>query len=436
MTQVGTGTDPLNAGGLYIETMCTDASGNVYAAGRFQDIGGKAYVAKWDGTAWSEVGTGNNALDANDYILSICFDHAGHLYAAGKFKNSGGLFAYVAMWNGTNWTEVGAGQNLGLSGGYIQDFTSICADASGNIYAVGDITDNTAGNYEVSKWDGTNWTEVGVLNANSTINSVAVDGNKVYVAGAFTNSTPGSGHPYLAEWDGTSWSEVGAGSGALNAGDVINVVAVDASHNVYVGGEFQDLSFHKYIAKWNGSSWSELGGAASLGQSQDVGGVYALITDASGNVYAAGGMLDANTNEFVGKWNGTSWSNLGNLAGNNFVNALATDNTNFYAGGAFMNSSSSPYVAKYTPATGIGEIVALSSTLSPNPANGAFEISFGKLTSATITLTDLTGKAMETWEANEAAKVQCNIQKYATGIYLVRIATIDGQSQTIKIVKE
>ena len=54
---------------------------------------------------WGELG-GLNALAANDHIYSICSDKYGNIYAAGNFKNSQGK-RYVALWNGTNWSELG-----------------------------------------------------------------------------------------------------------------------------------------------------------------------------------------------------------------------------------------------------------------------------------------------------------------------------------------
>ena len=44
-----------------INCLTKDASGNMYAAGYFTNASGKYYVAKWNGSAWSELG-GTNAL--------------------------------------------------------------------------------------------------------------------------------------------------------------------------------------------------------------------------------------------------------------------------------------------------------------------------------------------------------------------------------------
>ena len=46
-----------------IAGICTDESGNIYAAGYFTNHSGNSYVAKYNGTVWSELG-GANALGA------------------------------------------------------------------------------------------------------------------------------------------------------------------------------------------------------------------------------------------------------------------------------------------------------------------------------------------------------------------------------------
>ena len=47
-----------------------------------------SYVAKWDGTTWSELGTGTNALNADDWIFSVCSDRYGNIYTGGLFTDT------------------------------------------------------------------------------------------------------------------------------------------------------------------------------------------------------------------------------------------------------------------------------------------------------------------------------------------------------------
>ena len=61
-----------------------------------------------------------------------------------------------------------------------------------------------------------------------------------------------------------------------------------------------------HIAKWDGSSWS------ALGQGVD-GMVHALVFDSTGNLYVGGNFTEAGGLDNIAKWgDGSSWSALGN----------------------------------------------------------------------------------------------------------------------------
>ena len=130
-----------------IFSVCSDASGNIYAAGSFTNSSGKYYVAKYNGSGWSELG-GLNGLAADNTIESVCSDASGNIYAAGRFYNSSSpIHRYVAKWNGSTWSELG-GLNGLAANEYIR---SICSDVSGNIYAAGLFT-NSSGKYYVAMY--------------------------------------------------------------------------------------------------------------------------------------------------------------------------------------------------------------------------------------------------------------------------------------------
>jgi hypothetical protein len=177
----------------FIKSICTDPAGNVYAAGAFTNSNGKQYVAKWNGSSWSELG-GNNSLAANQVIVSICSDASGNIYAAGRFTNgvnSSSGNSYVARWNGSTWSELGIGNNALSANSSIEDLE---IDAIGNVYAAGDFfLSNTPGFIRyVAKWNGSSWSELGGINslsANGTIFSLFCDSEgKVFSGGGFTNA--------------------------------------------------------------------------------------------------------------------------------------------------------------------------------------------------------------------------------------------------------
>ena len=86
-----------------------DGAGNLYAGGDFATAGGVAanHIAKWDGSAWSALGSGMNGI-----VHALAMDDAGNLYAGGDFAIAGGVAAnHIAKWDGSTWSALGSGMN-------------------------------------------------------------------------------------------------------------------------------------------------------------------------------------------------------------------------------------------------------------------------------------------------------------------------------------
>jgi len=79
-------------GNNQITTMCTDEFGNLFVV---RPNGGK--IAKWDGLEWTDLVDTINHTEPNGTVYSICTDPTGNLYAAGNFIDSAG-YRYVAMY--------------------------------------------------------------------------------------------------------------------------------------------------------------------------------------------------------------------------------------------------------------------------------------------------------------------------------------------------
>lgn len=267
--------------------------------------------------AWSELGSG-----ASRDVYALAADASGNVYAGGGFTTAGGSPAnYVAKWNGSTWTAL-----PGMSG----DVYSLATDAVGNVYA--------GGAFGVVKWNGSAWSSIGSIGSTGYVVSLATDASGNVYAGGYFTTVNGDPFSNVAKWNGSSWSALGLGTSY----DVF-ALTTDSSGNVYAGGAFGTAGgiVVNRVAKWNGSSWSALGTGMSIGMPATV---YALATDASGNVYAGGffttaGGTPANR---VAKWDGSSWSSLG--AGlNQGVSALAIDaGGNVYAGGNFTTAGGTP----------------------------------------------------------------------------------------------
>ena len=257
------------------------------------------YIARWDGTAWSELGEGVNGL-----VYAIATTDT-DLYAGGAFTKAGGLPAnHMARWDGEKWHPLGQGLN-------------------GSVYAIAiDGKDVYVGGYffragglpasHVAKWDGTRWSHLSV-GPNNWVHSLVMLDGELYAGGLFTKVDTMDAN-YIAKWNGSRWSRVGSGTDYW-------IMALSAHEGaLYAGGFFTAAGGKpaKHIAKWDGKQWAEVGGGVD-------GNVYALASG-TGKLYAGGEMRRAGgvLVDRVAAWDGETWAPLGGGV-DDWVWAIAPD---------------------------------------------------------------------------------------------------------------
>ena len=298
---------------------------NLYAGGDFTTAGDVTanYIAMWNGSAWSTLGTGMNGT-----VYALAWDGT-NLYAGGSFTTAGGVAANcIAMWNGSAWSALDTGISS-LSGHSVD---ALAWDGM-NLYAGGFFT--TAGGVTancIAKWNGSAWSALGT-GLNGTVYALAWDGTNLYAGGSFTTAG-GVAANSIAIWNGSAWNDLGTGMGGDSP--VVFALAWDGT-NIYAGGYFTTAGgvSTSYIAKWNGSAWNALGTGVSWI-------VYALAWDGT-DLYAGGGFMTADgvTANHIATWNGTMWNSLGNgMGGGGYatVSALSWEGTNLYVGGDFVSA--------------------------------------------------------------------------------------------------
>lgn len=276
------GTGQLTGSG--INAALTDPAGNVYVAGDIYSTNGRRNVYKWNGQFWSAVGAPTAPLGANSTVEALALDRFGNLYAAGSFTNDLVTYAgkiYVAKWNGTAWTELGTGTAALNPNGPIKGMVT---DSAGNVYVAGQFT-NAAGKYYVAKWNGSTWSELGTgnnaLNTTKPIYQLCIDRQGRIYAPAFhyTNGL----YYYVARWDGTRWSELYNGVNPLNSDEATTPMAVDTAGHVYAMVEIiTEAVFLPQVRRWDGTDWKRFQGL------RDFEYVRKITADAYGNVYFYG----------------------------------------------------------------------------------------------------------------------------------------------------
>ncbi len=408
---LGQGVKSLNANDNIL-AITTDINDNIFVAGKFAHIdydSGYNCVAKWDGNKWSILGKFNE-LEANDSILTLTTDINGNIYAAGKFKDKNG-YCYVAKWNGFTWKKIG---DLNANG----RISKLVSDKNGFIYAGGDFK-NDSGYCYISKWNDTIWQEVGAgsisFKSKAAINDILINKKGSIITSSIR----------IYEWDGLLWKEIG------DLFNYVHTLAEDNQGAIYAAGDFVDMNNNKYVAKLEGNKWVQLGiGKDALNAT---GYISSILIDGSNNVYAAGWyMFDSTGNTYVAKWDGTTWSKLGNNTynqvaynQNNFIYALTFDNSgSLLAVGDYTDSMGRKFVARYGfPLGGLSnQTTHQSFSIYPNPSNGRITLQYTASKKETLIIYNNLGiKVYQTTILPYSSTHQIEISSLAKGIYFIQI---------------
>jgi hypothetical protein len=299
---------------------------------------GDAEVYRWNGTAWTKIGgdTVNSSWDSASFEGVYSFTDDGTNLYAGLGASAGDN--EVWRWNGTAWTKIGGD---GLNSGFTNTHTFVNSllYTSGTLYAglVG-----TANNSEVWTFNGTSWTRIGGGFINKSwgyfniqnVESMVVSGDYLYAGMGNTVA----GNAQVWRFDGSDWTIVG-GQGVNSswaAGtyeDVMSLASFGGDLYAGLGTTANDAE----VWRFNGTTWTQVGGD-SLNSSWPAGyeEVYALTTF-GGQLYA--GLGNSANDAEVWRWNGTAWTKVGGDSLNsgwttNFerVSALGVYNGALYAG--------------------------------------------------------------------------------------------------------
>ncbi len=182
-----------------------------------------------------------------------------------------------------------------------------------------------------------NWTGMGGFpGTDSPVRAAAVDASgNLYIGGDFTFAGETNAN-YIAKWNGSNWSALRSGIGSddpLNNPPSVRALAV-LGGDLYVGGRFTraDGTPANNIAKWNGIIWSWLGSGMN--------GLVAELIVSGGVLYAGGTFTTAGgiPASRIAKWNGINWSAVGAGVSGGGVGALVVSGSDLYAGGSFTNA--------------------------------------------------------------------------------------------------
>jgi hypothetical protein len=339
-----------------VYALAAAADGDIYVGGAFFTVGNTLvnYIARWDGANWHSLGSG-----MNNTVRALALAPDGSLVAGGQFTNAGGTPANrIARWNGSSWSVFGTAGNNGVN----NTVYALAFDSAGNLYAGGEFTQATGITVNrVARWDGTAWNALGsgTVGTNNIVYALAVDSTDTLYAGGSFTTAGGVTVNRVASWNSSTntWSTL---SGGVN--NIVWALIVDENDDLYVGGQFVTAGGNaiQRLARWDGASWSSVGADFPAT-------VRALAYDSAGQLYATGdfttltippGSTSTVTMRRIARWNGVTWSPLGNGINNGSGYAVVAhpEDGDIFAGGNFWtvgaNNNYSSNIAAWTGAVG------------------------------------------------------------------------------------
>lgn len=241
----------------------------------------------------------------------------------------------IAQWDGAEWQPLANdfdGEVYAVAG----NNNLLCVSHRRNVAAI-------VGRSEISRWDGQQWTRLGVLQSTAPYGNLFVGPDEdLYVAGLHAG-VESVVAPGLAHWTGVRWEPVFKRNAQGVAG-IINSVYAFAEHegSVYMGGIFLSAGdeFSDGLARWDGTNWHYLGNGWP--------GVVNAIAGRERQVFVGGALEDSEgkTTEAVLRWDGTNWTSLGSgvsdATGNAHVYALLARENDLFVGGRFTTAGGKP----------------------------------------------------------------------------------------------
>ncbi len=283
---------------------------SLYSAGNFYVAGGIPVnrIARWDGEDWNPLGVlGGGLADGAASDMAVYDDGTGSgpaLYVAGQFTFvDDNNYAYLARWDGSAWSRVGGGVNGQVTSLKVLDDGSGPALYIRGLFTRVDTQDLSAGGVtanRVARWNGA-WSGLaGGITTDGDVLDLAVfddgsgGGPRLYAAGSFT-TIGGVSAKRAARWNNATNSWESLGNFGLNATARTLAAFHDGlSPGIFFGGDFTVAGglAARYIAKWDGNTWSVVGlgtnGPVTALAPFDSPGVHALYV--GGNFTSAGGV--------------------------------------------------------------------------------------------------------------------------------------------------
>jgi len=190
------------------------------------------------------VGAGSGISGADANVDAFAFDQTGNVYVGGSFTSAGGQPASsIARWNGIAWSTLGTGM-----GGSSTNVAALAMDANGRSMPAASSPPRAACRPTTSRLGRQRLVRFGLGNELLRLYPGLRRRAELYTGGGFTTA---GGNPAsnIARWDGANWSALGSG-----ANNTVFSIALDGAGRLYAGGAFTAVAgtnVSAYLAQAN-----------------------------------------------------------------------------------------------------------------------------------------------------------------------------------------
>ena len=208
-------------------------NGELYVGGNFTTVDSiinAKRIARWDGNQWHAIGTGVTGGLPSLYAMA---KYKGELYVGGNFSSINGFPSQnISRFNGVSWDSL----NAGVSGFIL----SMLVDSINDVLYVGGAIGSAGGiptPCGVAMWDGSNWSAVGAAPILNPVDMVMYKG-KLFAGGVQKGlNSLGQMVFQMAWFDGANWIPV---CDTMDSG-VIESMCV-YNDELFVGGYFKMIN--------------------------------------------------------------------------------------------------------------------------------------------------------------------------------------------------
>lgn len=426
--KLGAGVD-----GMVQELYVDDAAEKMYVGGSFVQADGSvtanniAYVTEASGTyTWHSMANG-----VQGKVNAITkFD--GKIFAAGSFDEAGGKAAgNIAYWNGSAWTAAGCVK------GIVHDLLVF----EGKLYAAGEFTDCSGGSDgNFAQWDGTAWTIIPGITGR--VNTLEQYGSSILLGGAFTSGTATN----IVQWNtSTSFTSFLNNSKNEVMDFELHEATVYAACKRADEADTNAIllrliagTWEQGLARYEASSFDAKGSGAAFmtlckeGRFLNIGGTFSYVSMTYGsNCYNMGGgsrkwsVVDNTVNKMV-LFKGEVY--FGGLFQNGSEFSEATGEREVTGLNGIAKRAEAPLSVPKVDVSPAKEMRVI-----PNPAKGNSFISVeNNINADTYTLYELCGKTVETGKLQSNGSVR--VPSVAAGVYFLNLSNSQGQMLRSKFI--